>query len=263
MRRHIALSVIMAMTLTSTITLLNTVSLPNASAASSAIERLNAQRSLKRQAQVYLPTAFSREKTNTITIRGQGGERVAILYRYLPSEDEAITLEKKIVTIDASNPVMTVEIPLLQSDVYREMEAPSRFSKKDKNTPTEPKEATATETGYAHNSIQIQAATLTPEGDIEQVLPLYNASGTLAEHGVLALIDPHTPSQAVVLPAIPGVDPSALRGVQTMAEFARDDDKRKRLEYDGTINRDRMTDRNTFNQSAPGASATTRGGLGY
>jgi hypothetical protein len=98
---------------------------------------------------------------------------------------------------------------------------------------------------------------------VEQVLPLYNASGTLAEHGVLALVDPHTPSQAMVLPAIPGMDASALRGVQTMAEFARDEDKRQRLEYDGTINRDRMTDRNTFNQAAPGASSTGRGAQGF
>jgi hypothetical protein len=238
--------------------------LPHAEAGSSAIERLNAKRGLKRQAQVYLPTAFSREKTNSVTIRGQGGERVAILYRYLPSESEEVVLEKKIVTIDATNPVMTVDIPLPASEVYRSMEAPSRFSKKDKaKADSETMKPTSTEAAYTHNSIQIQAATLTPEGDVEQVLPLYNASGTLAEHGVLALIDPHTPSQAVVLPAIPGVDPSALRGVQTMAEFARDEDKRKRLEYDGTINRDRMTDRNTFNQAAPGAATSTRGTLGY
>lgn len=234
-------------------------------AGTSAIERLNAKRSLKRQAQVYLPTAFSREKPNTVTVRGQGGERIAILYRFLPAESEAITLEKKILVIDSANPVMAVEIPLPESDVYRETVAPPRFKRKEKGsdvTSTTQEEALENLNGYKHNSIQIQAVTLTPEGDVDQVLPLYDASGTLAEHGVLALIDPHTPSQAVVLPAIPGVDPSALRGVQTMAEFARDEDKRKRLEYDGTINRDRMTDRNTFNQAAPGAT-TSRSNTGY
>ena len=37
-----------------------------------------------------------------------------------------------------------------------------------------------------------------------------------------------------------------MRGIQTTADFAHDEDKRHRLQYDGKINRDRQIDRNSL-----------------
>jgi hypothetical protein len=225
----------------------------------SAIQRLNARRAAERGAQVYLPTAFSRDKANSVTVKGGGGgERIAIVYRFLPLQNEEAAAEKTVVSLDPAKPVTNVTIPLPESEQFK-AETDAAQAKKQEVSPREknpkggaslpgkPVETTA----YKYNSIQIQAVTLDDAGNIVQQLPVYTSGGQRSEHGVLPLVDPHNPSQAMILPAIPGVDPAALRGVQTMAEFATNEDKRKRLEYDGTINRNRSTDRNSFGMPAP------------
>jgi hypothetical protein len=49
-----------------------------------------------------------------------------------------------------------------------------------------------------------------------------------------------------LMPSLPGMNPQTLRGVSQLAEFAGNEEKRKRLMDDGTRNTNRSIDRNTF-----------------
>jgi hypothetical protein len=216
----------------------------------SAIQRLKLQRASTQQSQIYVPRGFLRNKDNTVTVRGTGqDEQVAILYRYLPlKEGDTQAPEKIMLDLGTDARVKQVSIPLPTSEQFQEEDKKPRLKQVDTPEASEP----ITPEGYQYNSIQLQAVVIDAEGKIVKKLPMIGANGQPTPHDVLPLIEPHDPNQAVVLPALPGVDPNALRGIQTMAELAGNEDKRKRLQDDGAINRGRAIDKNSLINGAGG-----------
>jgi hypothetical protein len=243
----------------------------------SAIQRLNVQRSLTQVSQMYLPRGFQRDQDNLVTLRGNGqAQQIVVLYRYLPlpegQDATASQPQQIVVNLTAEDRVKQVAIPLPESEIFKADAKKSRFKKEEtasketrskqafgKEDKTPPPPSDVAPSSYRYNSIQIQAVVMDAQGSVAQRLPLLDAGGQLASHDVLPLLEPHDGSQAVVMPALPGMDPAALRGIQSMAELAGDEEKRKRLQYDGTINRDRSLDKNTFIDGGAGTGSRIPG----
>jgi|GEM_PF-5211540 len=219
----------------------------------SAIQRLNVQRASNQQSQVYVPRGFMRDAENTVTVRGTGdAEQVTILYRYLPlKEGDEQAPEQITIDLGPTERVKQVTIPLPTSEQFQEGRK-GKFFKRDKETEEKVSSEQAGTDSYQYNSIQLEAVILGGDGSISRKLPMIGADGQAAQHNLLPLIEPHDPNQAAVLPALPGVDPNALRSIQTMAELAGNEEKRDRLQYDGGLNRGRALDKNSLINGAGG-----------
>jgi hypothetical protein len=200
----------------------------------SAIQRLNVQR-LPKPNQLYLPNAFYRNKINTITLKANPGQEVVVLYRYLPSGDQSLPAEKLNVHFSANQSVQQVQIPLPSTEVFQEVPASSPF-KKEKEPALR----------YQFNAIQIEAVRIDAHGHVLEKIQPVEASGLAGGQDVLPLLEPYVSTQASVMPTVQGLDHNTMRSVQSMVDLAGDEEKRKRLQYDGSINRARSLDRNTF-----------------
>jgi hypothetical protein len=209
-------------------------SLPASYANRSAIQRLNVQR-LPKPNQLYMPNAFYRDKVNTVTVKANPGEQVVVYYRYLPSGDQSLPADKLIVTFSPTQNVQQVQIPLPSTEVFKELPPNSPFKKGKEITPT-----------YQFNAIQIEAVRIDENGRLIEKIQNVDASGLAGSQDVIPLLEPYVSTQASVMPTVQGLDHNTMRSVQSMIDLAGDEEKRKRLLYDGTINRDRSLDRNTF-----------------
>ena len=216
--------------------------MPASYANRSAIQRLNVQR-MPKPNQLFMPNAFYRDKLNVVTLKANPGEQVVVYYRCLPSGDQERPPEKVVVDFSASQSVKQVEIPLPSTELFKEVLATSPFKK--------PKELVST---YRFNAIQINAVRLNNQGVVVEKIQTVDASGLSASQDVIPLLDPHVSTQAAVMPTVQGLDHSTMRSVQSMIDLAGDEEKRHRLQYDGTINRDRSLDRNTFIDGGPKTS---------
>jgi hypothetical protein len=81
-----------------------------------------------------------------------------------------------------------------------------------------------------------------------QSASIRDASGVItASPSLLVQIPSASKSGVMLMPAVPGVDPSLMRQMGTISEMAQTKDpRRKSLIYDGTINRDLIQDRNSL-----------------
>jgi hypothetical protein len=208
--------------------------LPTSYANRSAIQRLNVQR-LPKPNQLYLPNAFYRDKVNSVTVKANPGEQVVLYYRYLPSGDQTLPADKLIIQIPPTQNVQQVQIPLPSTEVFKEIPASSPFKKGKEVTPI-----------YQFNAIQIEAVRIDADGRVIEKIQNVDASGLAGGQDVIPLLEPYVSTHASVMPSVQGLDHNTMRSVQSMIDLAGDEEKRKRLLYDGTINRDRSLDRNTF-----------------
>jgi hypothetical protein len=204
----------------------------------SAIQRLNVQR-LQRPTQLFLPTCFFRDKINTVTLKSSSEGQVLISFRFIPFGEAPQKTEEVLQFMGNGPSVQTIQIPLPETEIYRALPTESDRFKKNKN----PNPPTAL---YQYRAVEIQAVRLNAAGEILETLQQVDTAGLPLLQKSIPLLEPHIPSQTTVIPAIQGVDANAMRSVQSMIDLAGDEEKRKRLLYDGTINRDRRIDRNTF-----------------
>lgn len=212
--------------------------LPFAIAERSAIQRLNAQRA-KRPHLMFLPTAFYRDKINTVTVKSNPGDTLVVYYRFLPLQDANKAPLQIKVQFSPEETVRQVPIPLPESEQYKapaETSLVKRIKANDEATPP----------SYQFSGIQIQAVRLAEDGEVVESLELYDALGQVTVKDALPLLEPYAGNGGAVLPSVQGLDATTMRSIQSLTELSTNEEKRKRLLYDGTLNRERSLDRNVF-----------------
>jgi len=211
--------------------------LPFALAERSAIQRLNAQRA-KRPHLMFLPTAFYRDKVNTVTVKSNPGDTLVVYYRFLPVKETNETPLQLKVQFSPEETVRQVQIPLPETEQYKAPASTSLVKKVKSNEEPTP--------AYQYSGIQIQAVRLAEDGEVVEPLELYDALGQITVKDALPLLDPYSGSAGAVLPSVQGLDATTMRSIQSLTELSTNEEKRKRLLYDGSLNRERSLDRNVF-----------------
>ena len=216
----------------------------------SPIARLNQQKQQQLRSQVFLPSSFYYGKENTLTVRGLPNQTIKVLYRYLPVDttDKTEGVKTITVTLNAEKPVATVALPSVivveeTEDDTKTISNSLKRKKANANTPTTPPPANAIMADKDHRITGVQLQVITEAGTPVELL---QASGQVTEQRVFPLVQPHQSSGAALLPSMGPLDGNVMRNIQSMAELSQDEEKRKRLQYDGTINRDRQIDRNSL-----------------
>ena len=218
----------------------------------SPIAKLNLQKQQRQQCQVFLPSTFRYGQENLLTVRGLPNQSIKVYYRFLPFDpaDKTEGVQSKTLVLDGVKPVGTIALPVVNPPKLAGEEEPTSISaalKNKKNTKPNAKE-TATQPPQVTNqpenrytSVQLQFAT--EAGTPVEVLL---GSGQATDQRTFPLVGQHQSTGSAFMPTIGGLDSNAMRGIQTTADFAHDEEKRNRLQYDGKINRDRQIDRNSL-----------------
>jgi hypothetical protein len=229
----------------------------------SPIAKLNLQKQQRQQCQVFLPSTFRYGQENLLTVRGIANQSVKVYYRFLPFDpaDKTEGVQSKTLVLDGVKPIGTIALPVVNQPKLAGEEEPTSIGailKNKKTTTTTPKTTLAKPPEVAnqpenrYTSVQLQFTT--EAGTPVEVLL---GSGQATEQRNFPLVGQHQSTGSAFLPTVGGLDPSAMRGIQTTADFAHDEEKRKRLQYDGTINRNRQIDRNSI---VGGVGAFSNGG---
>jgi hypothetical protein len=217
---------------------------PPTSPSLSPIAKLNLQKQQRQQCQVFLPSTFRYGQENLLTIRGIPNQRVTLYYRFLPFDpaDKTEGVQSKTLVLDGVKPVGTIALPVVNQPQLAGEEEPTSMSAAFKN-----KKATAKTVEVAnppenrYTSVQLQF--VTEAGTPVEVLL---GAGQATDQRTFPLVGQHQSTGSAFMPTIGGLDSNAMRGIQTTADFAHDEEKRQRLQYDGIINRDRQIDRNSL-----------------
>ncbi|MCS6267501.1 MAG: hypothetical protein H2174_08030 [Vampirovibrio sp.] len=217
----------------------------------SPIAKLNLQKQQRQQCQVFLPSTFRYGQENLLTVRGIANQSVKVYYRFLPFDptDKTEGVQSKTLVLDGVKPVGTIALPVVKQPKLEGEEEPTSISatlknkkKKtiDNNTGVKPAEV-ANQPENRYTSVQLQF--VTEAGTPVEVLL---GSGQPTDQRTFPLVGQHQSTGSAFMPTIGGLDSNAMRGIQTTADFAHDEEKRQRLQYDGKINRDRQIDRNSL-----------------
>lgn len=215
----------------------------------SPIAKLNLQKQQRQQCQVFLPSTFRYGQENLLTVRGIANQSVKVYYRFLPVDpaDKTEGVQSKTLVLDGVKPVGTIALPVVNQPKLAGEEEPTSISAALKNKKTTAKTTAlkppqvANQPENRYTSVQLQF--VTEAGTPVEVLL---GSGQPTDQRTFPLVGQHQSTGSAFMPTIGGLDSNAMRGIQTTADFAHDEDKRQRLQYDGKINRDRQIDRNSL-----------------
>jgi hypothetical protein len=190
----------------------------------SPLSKLNSQ--VQRPCQVFLPSGFYLGKANTLTVRGPIGQKITVFYQTSPVALPTLKagdnpIQQQSVVLTAEKPVATLTIAL----------------------PAPPADGSAKVSEWP-NSLQLQVVAEEVTTQVEARVQLLSAAGTATAETSYPLLLPHSPTGSPILPTLEGLDANAVRSIQTVADFAHNPEKRKRLQYDGKVNSTRAIDRN-------------------
>lgn len=212
-------------------TVLSTGFMPEAALANgrrSAISQLSLKQ--QNQVQVFLPGQLVLGNTSTFSVRGNPGQRVLLFFGPGPKPDNQQELSN--FSLSADSPRLEGIIP--ESGVLQ-LELPV------------PAEET-----LAGNWVFFEGMA-TEISNPNSVLPLAfrGADGQFTNAPLVQMLPPAKEAKgAQILPNMPGVDSQVMRQLGTLAEISQSNDERRRklIEDDGTINRNREIDRNSLIQ---------------